>query len=91
MLEIVLKVDNKQFKRFESVDINLMLDSIASTYSFTGLFDVDNKLLKKLFTPLSYLKAEVWAIDEEKNIKRGRYEQRKRFSGGDRHAIWTPA
>ncbi len=29
--------------------------------------------------------------DEEKNIKRGRYERRERLSGGDRHTIWTPA
>lgn len=69
MLQLVLKIDNKEFTHFSNVDVNLELNSIASTFNFNGFFDINDRILKKLFTPLSYLPCEVWAIDQENNVR----------------------
>ena len=48
---IELKVAGKTFKHFSSVDISLGIDTIASTFSFNGYFNVDDQELKKIFKP----------------------------------------
>lgn len=66
---IVLKVNGKSIKYFSNVDVNLSIDSIASTFRFSGLFDINDTDLKAIFKPLGYQYCEVWAIDEDKGIR----------------------
>jgi prophage tail gpP-like protein len=68
MLQIVLIVDKKEFTHFSNVDVNLKLDSVASSFSFDGYFDIQDRILEKLFKPLSYLPCEVWAKDLDNGI-----------------------
>jgi prophage tail gpP-like protein len=65
---IELRVSGKKFKYFSSVNVSLSLDTIASTFSFNGYFNIDDNELKQLFKPFSYLPCEVWMKDEENEI-----------------------
>ena len=64
---IELKVKGKTFRFFSTVNVTLKLDTIASTFSFTGL-KIDSENSKILFKPLTYYPCEVWFVDEVLNI-----------------------
>lgn len=66
---IELRISGKTFKYFTNVDVSLGIDTIASTFSFSGYFNIDDQDLKKIFKPYSYLPCEVWFIDIENDIK----------------------
>lgn len=65
---IVLKVGGRDFKYFTNVNVDLGIDTIASTFNFSGFFDISDNELKKIFKPFSYRSCEVWFIDEENRI-----------------------
>lgn len=62
MSKLSLKISGRKFDFFNSFELNLSFNSIASTFSFEGLiFDEETK---ELFKPLSYKQAEVFFDDE---------------------------
>ena len=52
--KIVLKVNGLQFYSFNNFRLSLNYNSIASTFSFDGFFDINNQQHKALFKPLQY-------------------------------------
>lgn len=65
---IELRVNNKKYSYFETVDVSLKLDSVASTFNLTGYFDTNDPEKRKLIKPLSYQDCEIWIIDNRFNI-----------------------
>jgi len=66
---IELKVNGKDFKHFSGVDVNLGINTIASTFNFSGVFNIDDSTLKSTFKPLSYNSCEIWIVDQDKGIR----------------------
>lgn len=62
---ITLKVGGYEFSRFNNFRLNLVYNSIASTFSFDGFVDMNNPVHRKLFKPLSYQDCEL-TIDKRK-------------------------
>lgn len=60
-----LKLDNKEFTKFNSVDIDLNYDSIASTFSIDLFFDPNNPDHRKIIRPGAYPKAELFYENEK--------------------------
>ena len=65
---IELRTNGKKIINYSSVDVTLSLDTVASTFSFDGYFDIEKQSLKDLYRPFSYKKADVWFIDESLGI-----------------------
>lgn len=65
---IELRIKGKKFNFFSSVDVNLKIDSIASTFKFNGFFDISDVELKDIFKPFTYADCQVWFIDQGKGI-----------------------
>jgi len=62
MSSLSLKISGRKFDFFNSFELNLAYNSIASTFSFEGLiFDEETK---NLFKPLSYKECKVYMDDE---------------------------
>ena len=57
---ITIKVNGTNFEFFDSYDIALRFDTIASTFSFNAVFDSQNALHRSLFKPLSYSSVEIY-------------------------------
>ena len=66
---IVLKVNGREFKYFSNVNVDLAIDTIASSFNFSGFFNNEDEELRKIFKPLTYLACEIWFIDNDKNIR----------------------
>jgi prophage tail gpP-like protein len=60
-----LKIQGEEFTNFQNFKLNLMFNSIASTFSFDAYFDEKNESQKKLFRPYSYRKCEVFSPSNE--------------------------
>lgn len=56
---MILRVNNKKYNFFESVNVTLRYDSVASTFSFDAYFNPENEDHKALFRPLSFHKAVI--------------------------------
>jgi len=61
---IVVKSEGKEFRHWSMVNIDLMLDTVASTFELAGL----RGSAPELFEPLGYKDVEIWIIDENKGI-----------------------
>ena len=61
-----IRVNNQSFINFDSVTIDSMLDSVASVFSISAFFDVDNPEHQIIFKPLSYNKIEIF--DDENQL-----------------------
>lgn len=57
---ITIKVNGTNFDFFDSYDIGLRFDTIASTFSFNAVFDSQNSLHRSLFKPLSYSDVQIY-------------------------------
>lgn len=55
-----IKINGNNYLFFNQLNIDLKLDSIASTFSFVARFNPNNENHKKLFKPLSYNKVEIF-------------------------------
>ena len=64
------KINNKTYINFGDFTISSNLDSIASTFSLSAFFDINNIDHQKIFKPLSYNKIEVFD-DEDKLLITG--------------------
>lgn len=62
---IVLKALDKEYKHWESVDIQLRLNTVASEFRLVGLMTQENR---NIFKPFGYTECEVWIIDDDKGI-----------------------
>lgn len=62
MSRLSLKISGRRFDYFNSFNLNLKYNSIASTFSFEGLI-YDNET-KALFKPLTYKEAKIYMSDE---------------------------
>lgn len=62
MSSLSLKISGRKFDFFNSFNLNLRFNSIASSFSFEGLIFDDNT--KSLFRPLSYNEAQVYMGNE---------------------------
>jgi prophage tail gpP-like protein len=56
---ITVKVNGRNFDFWESFDIDLRYDAIASTFTIKGLFTPEDKESRKLFKPLSYNEIDI--------------------------------
>ena len=65
---IELRTNGKKIINYSKVDITLSLDTVASKFSFDGLFDIENENTKDLYKPFTYKKADVWFIDSDFGI-----------------------
>lgn len=63
-MAIVIKSNGKEYKHWSSVTVDLMLDTVASTFLINGYRDS----APELYEPLKYQDIEVWIIDEALNI-----------------------
>lgn len=61
---IELRTGGKSFQFFIEIDVDLRLDTIASTFSFLGV-DTNNS---DLFKTLKYTEVEVWFVDNDLGI-----------------------
>lgn len=61
---IELRTGNKKLYKFSNIDINLLLDTVASTFKFETYMDIENKSNIELFKPFSYKPASVYYIDQ---------------------------
>jgi len=66
---IELKIQGKTFRYFSSVSINTRLDSIASSFDFSGFLDYTSAEAIELFRPLKYQDCDIWFVDESRNIR----------------------
>lgn len=55
-----LKINGTYYKYFSGLTINLKLDAIASAFAFNVRFNPENELHRKIFSPLSYSKVEIF-------------------------------
>lgn len=62
---IKLIAGGKEFIHWSNIDIKLNLNTVASTFTLTGLYDERTKFI---FEPFSYIDCEVWIVDEDKGI-----------------------
>lgn len=62
--EITLKISGKRFNFFDNFSVTLKYDSIASVFSFEGVYDPKNEGQRQLFRPLSFNKAELFHNDQ---------------------------
>lgn len=62
MSSLSLKISGKKFDFFNSFELSLIYNSIASVFSFEGLSFTDEQ--KELFKPLQYKRAKVYFNDE---------------------------
>lgn len=62
---IVLKQNGKEFRKWSTVDVNLNLNTVMSTFDLTAYRDENNK---DLFSPFPHTECEIWLIDEERGI-----------------------
>jgi prophage tail gpP-like protein len=54
-----LRINNKLFNYFLSVDVTLKFATVGSTFTFDAYFDTNNEEHKQIFKPFSYNKAEI--------------------------------
>lgn len=59
---IELRAGGKKFSEWESVDINLRLNTVGSTFSLSGLF---TKSTYNLFKYFGYENCEIWLVDKD--------------------------
>lgn len=50
-----IKIDGSWYDEFNGVSVTQNLNSVATTFSFTGKYDKDNPQHRKIFRPLSFL------------------------------------
>lgn len=55
-----IKINGKKISFFSEVKINLLLDSVASVFSFKARFNPENDDHKELFKPLQYQTVEIY-------------------------------
>lgn len=55
-----LKINNNEYLFFNNISIDFFLDSVASTFSFKGRFNPENKFHKEIFKPLSFNLVEIF-------------------------------
>lgn len=60
-----IKINGKQYDYFNEVVISTTLDTIASTFTFLGLYDPTNPDHVAIFKPLSYSKCEFFDDDQQ--------------------------
>lgn len=56
---MILKVNNNQFDYWDSIEVTLRFDSVASSFSFSGYFNPNNPDHRELYRPLSYHAATI--------------------------------
>jgi prophage tail gpP-like protein len=56
-----IKINGRFYNFFNNIAVNYKLDSVASTFSFSGRFDPSNELHKSIFKPLAYHKVEIFS------------------------------
>jgi prophage tail gpP-like protein len=57
----ILEINGKEWTNFNSFEIDLKYDSVASTFSIETDYDVTNPLHLDLFSPLKYRLIKIWA------------------------------
>lgn len=60
-----VKINGQYYLFFNELNIDLKLDSIASTFSFNARFNPNNENHKKLFKPLLYSKVEIYNDNDD--------------------------
>lgn len=63
MSQLTLKIKGKKFNFFNDFTVALNYNGIASGFSFSGLYDINNAEQKALFKPLQYHDVEVYYKD----------------------------
>lgn len=71
---IELRTGGKVFRYFSEININLLLNTIGSTFQFTGLNE-NNPATDGIFKPFGYTPCTVWYVDQTTG------EQEKLISG----------
>ena len=56
----IIKINGNRYEAFQDLNIDINFDSLASTFSFSGLFDTDNSEHRRIFRPLSYNSVEIY-------------------------------
>ncbi len=64
MSQLELKIRGKKFRFFNDFSVTLNYNGIASTFSFSGYYDIEDADQKALFKPLSYHEVEVYYKDK---------------------------
>lgn len=59
------KVNNQSFIQFTEIELTSSLDAVASTFSISAFFDLENPEHQVLFRPLSYNKVELFDDDDK--------------------------
>lgn len=59
-----IKINGRFFNFFSNIKVNYKLDSVASTFSFTGRFDPQNPRHREIFKPLAYNSVEIFSNDD---------------------------
>jgi len=60
---MIVKINGQQYKYFNDCSIQTTLASVASTFAFSGTFDINNPVHKKLFKPLQYYRVQFFDED----------------------------
>jgi len=61
-----IKINGDFYEFFNKISIDFKLDSVASAFSFVGLFDTNNSKHRSIFKPLSYNNVEIF--DNNNNL-----------------------
>lgn len=59
-MALQIKINGKNYEHFQDVELGLVFDSVASTFSFNGYFDPNNEKDRRLFKPFSYYPVEIY-------------------------------
>lgn len=59
-----VKINEKKYKYFSSIGLNLTYDKVASTFDIGCIVDPENKELLDIYQPLKYNKIELFVDDE---------------------------
>jgi len=63
-----IKIDGVNYEEFNDLALSVAIDSVASTFAFTGRYDKTNPEHKKLFRPLSFYECLIFDDNNKKII-----------------------
>lgn len=65
---ITIKINGKKYSFYESGNVSLKLDTVASSFSVSGFIDENDKEKRAFLKPLTYPSCEVWLNYPEFNV-----------------------
>lgn len=63
-----IKIGGSFYKEFNGLSVSTNLNSVASTFAFSGFYDKENKDHRKIFRPLSFLDCDMYNDNDQKFI-----------------------